>query len=333
MDGMRAVVIREFGPIESHRIEEVPTPTPGPGEVLIDVHAIGVNFPDSLMVQGLYQTKPDRPFTPGRDAAGVVAKVGAGVTRVKPGDRVTALVTYGAYAEQCIAPESRCFPLPAGVDFVTAAGMTTVYLTAWVALMVRGQYQTGEKVLVLGAAGGVGLAAVQIAKAKGAFVLGADITEEKRALAKKNGADVVVDLGKGDVRETLRDQVFAATDGYGVDVILDPIGGDVFDAAIRTLAFAGRIVCIGFVAGIPTARPNYFNVKNLTMAGLALDLHFRHKPEVILQAAADLFDLYGKKKIKPEITGTYKLDDFRTALGLFGQKKSIGKVVMTTGRS
>lgn len=329
---MRAVVIREFGPVESHRIEDLPSPEPGPGEVLIDVKAIGVNFPDSLMVQGLYQTKPERPFTPGRDAAGVVAKVGEGVSRVKPGDRVTALVTYGAYAEQCVAPESRCFKLPDGVDFVAAAGMTTVYLTAWVALMVRGQYQPGEKVLVLGAAGGVGLSAVQIAKAHGAFVIGADLTEEKRALAQRNGADAVADLSAPDVKEALRQQVFAATDGYGVDIVLDPIGGEIFDAAIRTLAFAGRVVCIGFVAGIPTARPNYFNVKNLTMAGLALDLHFRHKPDAIQRAAADIFDLYAQKKIRPEITGTYKLDDFHTALGLFAQKKSIGKVVLTTGR-
>jgi NADPH2:quinone reductase len=330
---MRAVVIREFGPVESHKIEDLPSPTPGPGEVLIDVHAIGVNFPDSLMVQGLYQTKPERPFTPGRDAAGVVAAVGDGVTKVKPGDRVTALVTYGAYAEQCIAPESRCFPLPDGVDFVTAAGMTTVYLTAWVALMERGQYKPGEKVLVLGAAGGVGLSAVQIAHAHGAFVIGGDITEEKRALAKKNGADAVIDLAADDLKDALRDQVFAVTDGYGIDVVLDPLGGDVFDAAIRAMAFAGRIVCIGFVAGIPkAARPNYFNVKNLTMAGMALDLHFRHKPEVIDAAAADIFQMYADGKIKPEITGTYPLDQFSTALGLFGAGKSVGKVVMTTGR-
>ena len=329
---MRAVVIREFGPVDSHRIEALATPTPASGEVVIDVHAIGVNFPDSLMVQGLYQTRPDRPFTPGRDAAGVISAVGDGVTRLKQGDRVTALVTYGAYAEQCVAPESRCFPLPAGMDFVAAAAMTTVYLTAWVALMVRGQYQPGEKVLVLGAAGGVGLAAVQIAKAKGAFVIGADLTDEKRQLASTNGADFVTDLAVADVREGLREQVFAVTDGRGVDVVLDPIGGDIFDAAIRTLAFAGRIVCIGFVGGIPTARPNYFNVKNLTLAGLALDLHFRHRPDVIQQAANDIFDMYATKQIRPAITGTYTLDEFHTALRLFAEKKSIGKAVLTTGR-
>ena len=330
---MRAVVIEEFGPVDSHKIADLPAPAPGPGEVLIDVHAIGVNFPDTLMVQGLYQTKPERPFTPGRDAAGMVAAVGEGVTALKPGDRVTSLVPFGAYAEQCIAPESRCFPLPDGVDFVTAAGMTTVYLTAWVALMQRGAYQPGEKVLVLGASGGVGLAAVQTAKAHGAFVVGGDIDDEKLAVAKKNGADAVVDIGGDDLKESLRAGVFAATDGYGVDIVLDPVGGDVFTAALRAMAFGGRIVCIGFVAGIPAARPNYFNVKNLTMAGLALDLHFKHRPDVIAKAAADIFDMYAKGKIKPQITSTYPLAEFATPLGQFAAKKSIGKTVLTTGRN
>ncbi len=329
---MRAVIVDEFGPVDSHRLGDVATPAPGPGEVLIDVHAIGVNFPDTLMVQGLYQTKPERPFTPGRDVAGIVAAVGEGVGLVKPGDRVSALVTIGAYAEQCIAPESRCFHLPDGVDFITAAGMTTVYLTAWVALMTRGRYQPGEKVLVLGASGGVGLSAVQIAKAKGAFVIGGDITEEKRAVVSANGADAVIDLAGPDLKETLRAQVFAVTDGYGVDVVIDPVGGEVFESALRSLAFDGRIVAIGFVAGIPSTRANYFNVKNLTLAGLALDLHFRYKPEVIQEAAADLFALLRDGKIKPEITGTYPIEEFATAMARFAEKKTIGKMVLTTGR-
>jgi NADPH2:quinone reductase len=329
---MRAVIVEEFGSVDSHKLGEVPAPTPGPGEVLLDVHAIGMNFPDSLMVQGLYQIKPDRPFTPGRDAAGVVTAVGDGVTSVKPGDRITTLYTFGAYAEQRVVPEARCFPLPDDVDFVTAAGMTTVYLTAWVSFMERGQYQPGEKVLVLGASGGVGLAAVQIAKAHGAFVIGGDIDDEKRAIAKANGADAVCGTMGDNFHDTLRDEVFAATDGYGADIVLDPIGGDVFAAAIRTLAFGGRIVCIGFVAGVPTAKAGYFNVKNLSMVGMALDLHFAHKPQVIQDAAADIFDLYGKGKIKPQVTVTYPLEEAITALSQFGQNKSIGKMVMTTGR-
>ena len=330
---MRAVVVHEFGPVDSHRIEEIAAPRPQPGEVVIDVHAIGVNFPDTLMVQGLYQKKPDRPFTPGRDAAGIISAVGDGVSRFKPGDRVTALVTYGAYAEQCIAPESRCFLLPEGMDFVTAAGMTTSYLTAWVGLMVRAQYQIGEKVLVLGAAGGVGLAAVQIAKAKDAFVIGGDLTEEKRQLATTNGADAAVDLSADEIRESLRQQVFAVTGGQGVDIVMDPIGGDIFDAAIRTLAFAGRVICIGFVAGIPTARPNYFTIKNLTLAGLATDHYFDHRPELIQQAVTDIFKMHAAQQITPAIMKTYPLESFQTALDLFAKKKSIGKIVLTTSRS
>ena len=299
---MRAVVVGRFGPVDSHKLADVPAPTPGAGEVLLEVHAIGVNFPDSLMVQGLYQTKPERPLHPV-----ATRRRGDGGRRwASPassrGDRITTLYTFGAYAEQRVVPEARCFPLPDDVDFVTAAGMTTVYLTAWVAFMERGQYQSGEKVLVLGASGGVGLAAVQIAKAHGALVIGGDIDSEKQAIAKANGADAVCGTMGDDLNDTLRNEVFAATDGYGVDIILDPIGGDVFTAALRTLAFAGRIVCIGFVAGIPTARPNYFNVKNITMAGMGLDLHFQHKPQVIQDAAADIFDLYAKGKIKPQIT-------------------------------
>lgn len=331
---MRGVVINEFGPLETHKIEEVADPKPGPEEVLVEVHAIGVNFPDTLMMQGLYQSKPERPFVPGRDAAGIVAAIGDKVTRVKAGDRVSCLVPIGAYAELLVAPESRCFPLPDEIDFITGAGMTTVYQTAYVALMVRGQYQPGETVLVLGASGGVGLAAVEIAKAKGATVIAGDISEEKLALAKAHGADYTIDLAADDLRENLRQQVFAATDGRGVDIALDPVGGDVFDAAIRTLAFSGRIVVIGFAAGrIPVAKAGYFNVKNLTMAGMSLDLHFKFMPEIMEKVVADLFDMCVKGQLQPEITATYPLENFQKAISMFGERKSMGKMVLTTGRS
>jgi len=330
---MRAVVVHEFGPIDSHSLENVPDPTPGPEEVLVDVHAIGVNFPDTLMVQGLYQTKPDRPFTPGRDSAGIVAAVGDKVSRIKPGDRIVSLVTFGAYAEKVIAPQSRCFHLPEGIDFVTGAGMFTVYNTAYVALMARGQFKPGETVLVVGASGGVGLACVEVAKAKGAIVIAGDISEQKCAMARAHGADFTIDLARDDLRESLRRQVFAVTDGRGVDVVLDPVGGDVFDAAIRALAFAGRIVAIGFASGcIPEAKAGYFNVKNLTMAGMALDLHFRFAPELIRDAVADVFDMCIEGRIRPEITATYGLEEFHTALGRLAARESIGKMVLTTGR-
>ena len=329
---MRGVVVHEFGPIGSHRVEELASPEPGPEDVLIDVHVIGLNFPDTLMVQGLYQTKPERPFVPGRDAAGVVAAVGDKVTRFKAGDRVVAQVRWGAYAERLAAPEARCFVLPDDMDFIGAAALGTVYPTAHVSLMIRGHYQPGESVLVNGAGGGIGLASVQIAKAKGATVIAGDISEDKLQLARESGADYTIDLAVDDLRENLRRQVFAAVGERGVDIVLDPVGGDVFDASLRALAFAGRIISIGYASGrIPEVKANYFNVKNLSLSGVALDLHFRYAPDAVDAAMADLFDMYVKGQIKPEVTATYPLDEFQTAMSLFGERKTKGKMVMITG--
>jgi len=254
------------------------------------------------------------------------------VTEFKPGDRVVSIVPWGGYAEVAIAPVARCFALPDGIDFETAAGMITTYMTAWVALMERGAYKEGEKVLVLGASGGVGLAAIQIVKAKGGVAVGGSLSENSRKIVLENGADAAIDLSLDDPKESLRAQVFEAVGKEGVDICLDPVGGQYFDAALRALAFAGRIVVIGFVDGIPTARPNYFNVKNLTMAGMALDLHFRFKPEVIKAAAADIFALYEAGKIKPRIASTVGLEDWKSVVTQIGKGKSAGKTVMTTGR-
>ncbi len=329
---MRGVVIHEFGPIDSHEIEDLPDPVPGPKEILIDVRVIGLNFPDTLMVQGLYQTKPDRPFVPGRDAAGVVAAVGDEVTRFKVGDHVIAQVRWGAYAEKVAAPEDRCFVMPEGMDFIGAAALGTVYPTAHIALMLRGQYKDGESVLVNGAGGGIGLASVQIAKAKGAMVIAGDITGEKRRLALDNGADHAIDLSIDDVRENLRHRVFAVTDDRGVDIVLDPVGGDVFDGSVRALAYFGRIVTIGYASGrIPEAKASYFNVKSLTLSGMALDMHFRLMPETVHDAMADLFALYLKGTVRPEVTGTYPFEQFKTAMNLFGARKTMGKTVLTLG--
>ena len=211
--------------------------------------------------------------------------------------------------------------------------MATVYMTSWVALMERGAYQPDEKVLILGASGGVGLAAVQIAKAHGAFVVGGSSSEERGKIVLENGADAVIDLSVDDLNENLRQQVFKAAGKEGVDIVLDPLGGDIFTAALRTLACSGRIVCIGFIAGIPAAKANYFNVKNVTLVGMALDLHFRFKPQVIKAAAEDVLKLLAEGKINPRIEGTYELGDFQSALAQFKASKSPGKLVLTTGRS
>ena len=332
---MRGVVIREFGPLETHRLEEVDDPVPGPDEVLIDVHAIGLNYPDTLMMQGRYQVKPETPFVPGRDAAGVVAAVGANVDHVKPGDRVASVYTFGAYAERRAVPKERCWALPDKVDFVTGAGMMTTYLTAYVALIVRAQLAAGDTVLVLGASGGVGLAAIEIARAKGATAIAgsSSMSPERVALIEAHGADHVIDLSGDDVRDSLREQIYAVTDRRGVDIVLDPIGGDFFDAAIRALAFSGRILAVGFAAGrIPEAKAGYFNVRNLTMMGVALDLHFRHRPELMAVAVAELMSMCERGEVNPQVTGVHPLEDFQTVIPMFQEHRVQGKMVLTTGR-
>ncbi len=332
---MRGVVIREFGPLDTHRLEEVDDPVPGADEVLIDIHAIGLNYPDTLMMQGRYQVKPETPFVPGRDAAGVVAAVGANVGHVRPGDRVASVYTFGAYAERRVVPKERCWPLPGKVDFVTGAGMMTTYLTSYVALIVRAQLAAGDTVLVLGASGGVGLAAIEIAKAKGATAIAGStsMSPERIALIEAHGADHVIDLSGDNVRDALREQVYAVTDKRGVDIVLDPIGGDFFDAAIRALAFSGRILAVGFAAGrIPEAKAGYFNVRNLTMMGVALDLHFRHRPELMADAVAEVMAMCERGEINPQVTGVHPLDDFQSVIPMFQEHGVKGKMVLTTGR-
>jgi NADPH2:quinone reductase len=331
---MRALLVREFGPLHSHKIEEVAEPAVGPHDVLIDVRAIGLNFPDTLMLQGKYQTRPDRPFVPGRDAAGIVLTTGKQVTRVKTGDRVIAQVTFGAFADKLSAPEARCFVMPAKMDFVAGAGMVTIYNTAYVAVVIRGEIKSGQTVLVTGASGGVGLAAIQIAKAKGARVLAGVTSSDKGDVARASGADEIIDLTKPDLRESLREQVFAVTEGRGVDAVFDPVGGDVFDASMRALAYAGRIVVIGFASGrIPDVKANYLLMKNLAVFGAPLDIHFKMEPAVMDAAVADIFRMYEQGKIKPEIMATFPLTKIHDAMDLIVGRKVKGKIVLTKGAS
>ncbi len=329
---MRALVVHEFGPIRSHRIEDVRDPMIGEHDVLIEVKAIGLNFPDTLMLQGKYQTRPDRPFVPGRDASGIVTATGARVTRVKPGDRVIAQVATGAFAEKLAAPQARCFRMPDDMDFVTGAGMVTIYNTAYVAVVIRAQVKAGETVLVTGASGGVGLAAVQLAKAKGARVLAGVTSKDKGQIALASGADTLIDLSVADLRENLRQQVFAVTENRGVDAVFDPVGGDVFDAALRALAYAGRLVIIGFASGrIPEIKGHYILLKNIAIVGAPLDIHFKMQPDVMDAAVADLFRMYAKGDIKPEIMATYPLENIHKAMDVIVARQVKGKIVLTTG--
>lgn len=329
---MRAVVVHEFGPVHSQKVEEWPEPKIGDHDVLIDVRAIGLNYPDTLMLQGKYQTRPDRPFVPGRDASGEVLAVGSKVTRVKKADRVIAQVATGAFAERLAAPESRCFKMPDSMDFITGAGMVTVYNTAYVAVIIRGQVKSGETFLVTGASGGVGLAAVQIARAKGARVLAGVTSKDKGQVALASGAEALIDLSAPDLRESLRNQVFALTNNRGVNAVVDPVGGDVFDAALRAIGYAGRMIIVGFASGrIPEVKGHYILLKNISIVGAPLDIHFKMQPDAMDAAVADLFRMFERNEIKPEIMATYPLSDIHKAMDLIVERKVRGKLVLTTG--
>lgn len=328
---MRAILIREHGSPETLKIEDVPTPAVSDDGVLIDVHAIGVNYPDLLVIAGQYQILPPRPFSPGKDAAGVVAAVGRNVKSFKQGDRVVAQLESGAYAEQVAARKENCFVIPDSMPFTDAAAMGLVYQTSHFALVERGGYRAGETVLVNGAAGGVGLAAVQIAKGLGATVLAGVNNEEHAKLAQANGADHVIRFDADNLRDALRQQVYAVTNGRGADVVLDTLGSEVFDASLRAMAWRGRMVVIGFAAGrIPEIKANYLLVKNIQVSGLQWSDYRERDPEWVRRVQDELFALYTAGKIKPNVMQTFVMEDFATALALVRAGKVQGKVVLTT---
>lgn len=332
---MRAIVVNEFGPIASHSVEDVPDPTPGAGEVLIENHAIGINFPDALMLQGKYQKRPDRPFVPGRDCAGIVRAVGPGVTRCKAGDRVVAQVFKGGFGQLVPAPEKRVFVLPDAVAFDDAAAMITVFNTAWVAVDLRAEVKAGDTVMITGAAGGVGTAAIQLCKARGATVLAAVSNAEKSELAQLNGADVTIDTNASDAAELkthLKAQVTQATgaaEGRGCDAVIDTVGGDLFEASLRVLRFAGKLVIVGFAGGtIPAAKANYLLYNNLTVMGAPLDIHFDMAYAEMERGVNTWLGLMAAGKLRANISSRYKLDEFVTAFDEITGRKVMGKVVL-----
>jgi len=327
---MRAVRCHAYGNVDGLALDTVPDPVPGPGEARVLVHAAGINFADGLMIEGRYQEKPSLPFVPGMEAAGVVEACGAGVTRVRPGDRVMALVDNGAFAETLVATEDRLFPIPDAMDFVTAASFPVVYGTSHLGLDRRAGLKPGETLLVHGAAGGVGLTAVEIGKAMGATVIATAGSPEKLAVARAHGADHGIDY----VRENIRDRVRALTQGRGADVIYDPVGGDVFDASLRCIAWEGRLVVIGFASGrIPEAPANLLLVKNCAVIGLFWGNYRQRDPETIRASFATLFGWYGRGLLKPHVSATRNLAEAAEAIGLLQRRVSTGKVVLTTGRA
>lgn len=326
---MRAVVMEAFGPPETALVKELPVGTPGPGEVLVRAQAAGVNYPDLLVVEGKYQHKPPLPFTPGKELAGEIAAVGEGVTRWSPGDRVMAQVEYGAFAEEVIARADQCFALPEGMAFSDAAAMGLVYQTAWFALLDRGGFTPGETVLVMGATGGVGMAAIQLVKALGGVALAGVTTMAKAGAAVDAGADHIIDLSVENLRDGLRAQVQAVTDGRGADICIDPLGGDPFDAAMRALAWCGRMVVVGFAAGrIPVIKANYLLVKNIAVSGLQWSDYRDRTPERMAEAQAEIFRLHTDGKLRANVTARYPLDRMAEALAVIRDRRVIGKVVL-----
>lgn len=326
---MRAVLMRAFGSPETAEIAELPDPEPGPGELVVAMHAAGVNFPDLLVVEGRYQHKPPLPFTPGKELAGEVIDIGEDVISFVPGDRVMVQVEYGAFAERVVARPEQCLELPDDMPFHDAAVMGLVYQTAWFALHDRGRFQPGETVLVNGATGGVGLAAVQLVKALGGTALAGVTTPAKAEAAVAAGADHVIDLSVANLRDALREQVQAATGGKGVDVCIDMLGGDPFDAALRALAWCGRMVVVGFAAGrIPEIKANYLLVKNISVAGLQWSDYRDRTPRRMAEAQSEIFRLYREGRLRPHIMARLKLDQAAEALALFRDRRIVGKVVL-----
>ena len=325
---MKAVVCKQFGPPDSLVVEELPSPRAGPGEVVLSVKAASVNFPDVLIIQNKYQFKPPLPFSPGSELAGVVKETGAGVEGFKPGDKVIAFTTYGAFAEEVKTEAARLLPLPQGMDFATGAAFLLTYGTSDHALRDRGALRAGETLLVLGAAGGVGLAAIDIGKALGARVIACASSEDKLAVCRSHGADEGINYAT----EDLRSRIKALTDGRGVDVVYDPVGGPYSEAAFRSLAWRGRLLVVGFAAGdIPKLPLNLALLKGASLVGVFWGDFTRREPRQFAESVRQLGEWYRQGKVRPHVSQTFPLEKAAEALKLMAARQVKGKVVLTVG--
>lgn len=322
---MKAMLCKAFGPAETLVLEEVASPEAKKSEILLEVHAAGVNFPDTLIIEGKYQFKPPFPFSPGGEAAGVVKAVGENVGHLKVGDRVMALTGWGSFAEEVAVPGYNVMPIPANMDFRTAAAFGMTYGTSMHALKQRAKLQPGETLLVLGASGGVGLAAVEIGKAMGARVIAAASNAEKLEVAKAAGADELIDYSAS----SLKDEVKRLTNGQGADVIYDPVGGDLFDQAIRSIAWNGRLLVVGFASGrIPELPVNLTLLKGAAVVGVFWGAFAQRQPQDNAANFQHLFAWHGEGKLKPLVSQTFPLQRAAEAIDTLGQRKAVGKVVV-----
>lgn len=322
---MKALLCKQFGPPESLVLEDVADLNAGDTQVVIDVHAASVNFPDTLIVQGLYQFKPELPFSPGGECAGVVKSVGAKVKTVKPGDKVIAFTGWGAFAEQVVADAMQVMPMPDGMDFDTASAFVMTYATSYHALKDRAALKAGETLLVLGASGGVGLAAIEIGKALGAKVIAAASSAEKLAVCQQHGADEVINYSTEDLKERIK----ALTQGKGANVIYDPVGGPYSEPALRSIAWRGRFLVIGFANGeIPKVPLNLALLKGAAIVGVFWGDYAKREPMNNIMDLRALFGWLKEGKLKPRIAGTYALADGAQAIRALMDRKVSGKLVV-----
>jgi len=330
---MKAVLVQEYGSYHDVRVHDVEDPEPGPRDVLVDVYTMGINFPDVTMISGRYQVRPPLPFIPGMELAGEVIGIGSEVTEVAVGDRVAGEVKYGAFAEQALINTDNCYRIPESMSFEHAGALGLVYQAAHFALKDRAHMSAGERVLINGGAGGVGLAAVQLVKALGGVAIAGVRSDIQREVATAAGADYLVDLGVENLQESLKEQIMEITHGHGVDVILDPVGGDVFDASLRALAWSGRLVVVGFACGrIPAVQANYLLLKNISVIGLHWRMYQELEPEWVRRIQMDMYELYEKGRLTPHVMHVYPLAQFADALEAIENGRVQGKVVLSTRR-
>jgi NADPH:quinone reductase len=322
---MKAVLCRQFGPPESLELAEVDALSAGKGQVVVSVKACGVSFPDTLIIQGKYQFKPELPFSPGSEVAGIVQEVGQGVEGIRVGDRVIAFTGWGGFAEEVVADVGKILPIPDHMDFVTASVFTMNYGTTHFALRDRAQLQPGETLLVLGAAGGVGLAAVELGKIMGARIIAAASTDEKLVVCRQYGADDTINYSTEDLREKIK----TLTRGNGVDVVFDPVGGTFAETALRGMAWRGRYLVIGFAAGdIPRIPLNLALLKGCAIVGVFWGSFTAREPQRNVEYLGELLSWYAEGKLKPHISATYTLEHAAAALNDVLERRVMGKVVL-----
>lgn len=322
---MKAVLCKEFGPPESLVVEEVGALEAGPGQVVVSVKAAGLNFPDTLMIQGKYQFQPPMPFSPGGEVAGVVKEIGRGVEGVAQGDRVIAMTGFGGFAEEVICAPQQLVGIPDGMDFASAAAFIFTYGTSHYALRDRARLQAGESLVVLGAAGGVGLAAVELGKVIGARVIAAASTDQKLAVCRERGADETINYSTEDLKTRIRE----LTQGNGADVIYDPVGGEYSEAALRAIAWDGRFLVIGFAAGdIPKIPLNLPLLKSASIVGVFWGVFTQREPKRNQELLDELFAWFREGKVKPLVSKTFPLERAADALNEMLQRKVLGKVVL-----